>query len=101
MPLVKVGAVSRLEPGTVEEVIIGDKVFALCNVEGRITALNGACLHLGGPLGQGAISGSNVVCPWHGWEFNCASGENDYDPTQRVETYPVQVEHGDILVDLP
>jgi nitrite reductase/ring-hydroxylating ferredoxin subunit len=42
-----------------------------------------------------------VVCPWHAWEWDCQTGANDYDPAQRVATYPVTLDGDDVLVELP
>ena len=66
-----------------------------------VRALSGVCLHRGGPLGQGQIHAGHVVCPYHLWEFDCATGAYDYDPTKRVPTFEVKVEDGDILLQVP
>ena len=91
---------SQLPPDSTVEVVIHGSPIALCHAGGEIHALGGICPHLGGPLGYGAINGDSVSCPWHGWEFNCVTGRNDFDPDTRVQTYPVKIEAGDILVDL-
>ena len=53
------------------------------------------------PLGEGALHGSNVVCPWHAWEWDCRTGAYDYDPSKKVATYPVRIEGEDILIEIP
>ena len=40
-------------------------------------------------------------CPFHGWEFDCRTGANDGDEDLKLATYPVKVEGGEILVELP
>ena len=100
MSFVKVGFLSKLPPGSVTEVEIAGRTLALCNAGGTIHALDGVCPHAGGPLGQGALHDCMLVCPWHAWEYDCRSGENDFDPTIRVDTFPVRVEGDDILVDV-
>jgi nitrite reductase (NADH) small subunit len=101
MPFVKVASVSELAGDSVIEVLVGDTPFAICNVGGKISALSGICPHRGGPLGQGAIHDANVVCPWHAWEWNCATGENDMDSTKKVAACEVNVQGGDIFLNLP
>jgi nitrite reductase (NADH) small subunit len=101
MSLVKVASLSQLPADSVTEVTVGADVYALCNVGGRVTALSGTCLHRGGPLGQGALHGNYVVCPWHAWEWDCQTGANDFDPSQKVATYAIQVEGDDILLEVP
>lgn len=101
MPLVKVASLSQLPADSVTEVIVGSEPYAICNVGGRVTALSGVCLHRGGPLGQGAIDRGRVVCPWHAWAWDCQTGANDFDESQKVPTFPVQVEGDDILLETP
>ena len=101
MPFVKVASLSELPAGSVAEVTVGNEIFALCNVGGRVTAIGGTCLHRGGPLGQGALRGNHVVCPWHAWEWDCQTGANDSDPNQRVSTFAVKVEGDEILIEVP
>ncbi len=101
MPFVKVGPLSQLPPGSVMPVDIGDQTFAVCNVAGQLHALDGECPHAGGPLGEGALHGATLVCPWHAWEFDCRTGANDFDPGVTVATFPVKVEAGEILIDVP
>ena len=99
MAYAKVYSLAHLPPGMLTEVIIAGDPVALCNVAGEIRALCGVCPHNGGPLGQGAMNGPNIVCPWHAWEFNAITGENDFDRSLRVPTHAVRVEGDDILVD--
>src|SRR6476646_2809117 len=101
MPFVKVGSVSRLAPGSVMEASVTGNFYAICNVDGRIHAVSGDCPHRGGPLGQGALHGSSLTCPWHAWEFDCRTGAHDYNPDVKVSTFPVQVLGDDSLIDIP
>jgi nitrite reductase/ring-hydroxylating ferredoxin subunit len=99
MAFVRVGSVSDLPPGSLREVSVGDEPFALCNVNGELHALHGVCPHEGGPLGQGDLYETMIVCPWHAFEFDCRTGESDMDPELRVATVPVRIEGGDILIN--
>jgi nitrite reductase/ring-hydroxylating ferredoxin subunit len=101
MPFIKVGKVSEVPQDSVIEVSVGENVYAVCNVEGKLHALGGLCLHQGGPLGQGNVGNGRVVCPWHAWEWDCRTGENPDDPSQRVATYEVKVEGDEILLQVP
>ena len=78
----------------------GDKVICIANVNGSITAMDNVCLHRGGPLGQGVIEGSKVVCPWHGWQWDVKTGEAAHNPKAKVAVYPVKVENGDLMVEV-
>jgi nitrite reductase (NADH) small subunit len=101
MPFEKVATLPELPDDTVVEVTVRGEQYAICNAGGRISALLGVCPHAGGPLGQGHISEGRVVCPYHLWEFDCATGQYDFDGVTRVPTYDVKVEGDVILADLP
>lgn len=101
MAFVKAASISTLTAGSVINAEIDGKRYAVCNVDGAVHALEGVCPHRGGPLGEGAINGGNLVCPWHLWEFNCASGENDYNPSIRLARFGVEVRDQDVFIDVP
>jgi nitrite reductase (NADH) small subunit len=98
---VKLAAQSELPPeGEAKEFHLGDKVICVANVGGTISAMDNICLHRGGPLGQGVIEEDKVVCPWHGWHWNPASGQAVHNPGARVTVYPLKLEGGDVLVEI-
>lgn len=101
MALIKVGLLSALPPGSVMEAEVGEAVYAVCNFGGELHAMNGTCPHAGGPLGQGVLAADKIVCPWHAWEFDCKTGENDFDAAVKVEKYPVRVEGDEIWLEVP
>jgi nitrite reductase/ring-hydroxylating ferredoxin subunit len=96
-----VASLDELPEGALLEIIHQDKLYALCNVGGDVRALSGVCPHHGGPIGQGALEGSLVACPWHAWQFDSATGACAFNDELRIPTYAVLIEHGQILVDIP
>jgi nitrite reductase/ring-hydroxylating ferredoxin subunit len=97
----RVGAAGELREGEMLDVDLGDeRRVVVCNVGGMLYAMDGVCPHRQGPLGQGALHGTMVVCPWHAWEFDCTTGEHDYNRTLKLRLYPVKVDGDDILVDV-
>ncbi|HKM86113.1 MAG TPA: Rieske (2Fe-2S) protein [Terriglobales bacterium] len=86
-------------PNEAKEFPCGDKTICVANVNGEISAMDNICLHRGGPLGQGVISGGKVVCPWHGWEWDPKTGEAGA-PGAKVAVYPMKIEGGDVLIEM-
>jgi nitrite reductase/ring-hydroxylating ferredoxin subunit len=39
-------------------------------------------------------------CPWHEWEYDITTGESVFDPTVRVKTYEVDIENGELVVNV-
>jgi nitrite reductase/ring-hydroxylating ferredoxin subunit len=97
---VTVAKVEDVPPGTTLQIEVGDEQIALANVDGELYAVQGHCLHLQGPLGEGCLEGPVLTCPWHGWQYDVRTGENEFDGAIRLRTYPVQVENGDVQVGI-
>ena len=97
---VTVARLGEIAPGTGRQVTVGERWVGLFNLNGEYHAIDNVCLHRGGPLCEGPISGTVVTCPWHGWQYDVRTGENEFDRAIKLDTYAVKVENGDILVAL-
>ena len=64
----------------------------------EVFAAQGTCPHRNGPLAEGIVHGTSVTCPLHNWVFDLETGEAQGEDA-RIETYPVRVEQGRILID--
>ena len=95
---VTVARVDGVAPGTVTTVRAGDTEVALARVGDEFYAVQQACLHLGGPLGEGRLEDCVVTCPWHGWQYDVRTGKNEFDLAIQLETYAVRVEDGEVQV---
>jgi len=101
MPFVKIATQSDLPAiNEAKEFPCGDKTICVANVNGEISAMDNICLHRGGPLGEGVISGGKVVCPWHGWEWDPKTGEAAQNANAKVAVYPMKIENGDVMVEI-
>lgn len=97
---VKVATLSELEEdrGTIVEV--NGKCLALFQIEGKVYAIDNACPHAEGPLGEGELEENCVICPWHGWQFDVTTGLSEDDSNLKVGTYPVECQGEDVFVEL-
>ncbi|MBI3966072.1 MAG: Rieske (2Fe-2S) protein [Chloroflexi bacterium] len=107
--------VEELPPGSRRIVPIGRRGIGIFNVNGTYHALHNVCPHAGAPLCLGRVTGTTVAtapyqvewvqegeilrCPWHGWEFEIASGETITEPVERVQTYSIFVEDGQVIIE--
>ncbi len=74
---------------------------AIFNLRDRFVTIENQCPHKGGPLCDGIVSGTTVVCPLHGWRFDLDSGAAIRASLPAcVATFPTRVEHGVVLVDM-
>lgn len=106
----------ELPPGDRVIVEIDGREIAVFNVDGELYALANYCVHQGGPVCEGLLSGTVgvdddldlvyekegeiVACPWHGWEFEVRTGEHLADPGYRLPSYDVTVEDGEVYLRL-
>ncbi|HEY1867942.1 MAG TPA: non-heme iron oxygenase ferredoxin subunit [Candidatus Cybelea sp.] len=96
----KVAKVSEVAPGTTRRVVVDSMELLLCNVAGKIYAVEDVCTHDGGPLDQGELEGECVVCPRHGATFDVRTGDALTLPAVLpLMTFDVAVEGDDIYVD--
>jgi nitrite reductase (NADH) small subunit len=95
---VKMATLDNLPPGGALEVEHGGRIFALFNVEGVISAIDGICPHQGGPLADGPLDGTLVTCPWHGWQFDVRTGKTPLNNRLKQPVFEVKVEGRDVLV---
>lgn len=96
----EIGAASDFAVDTATELVVGDRIVAVCNAAGEIFALDGVCPHQGGPLGKGTVEGCILTCPWHGWQFDVRDGQSLLSPHVKHPTLPLKVEAGQVWVEL-
>ena len=81
-------------------VACGRKTLCLTHYNGKFAALDNACPHQGGPLGEGSIENGYLRCPWHGWDFDPLTGRSPGEYDDGVATYPLQVRDDGIFVEI-
>jgi nitrite reductase (NADH) small subunit len=95
---VRVAGMADVKPGQGIVAEVNGKTLAVFNVDGNFHAIDNTCIHRGGPLGEGDVDGNVVTCPWHGWQYNVATGACVNNPSAKVDVYQVKVEGTDVKV---
>lgn len=100
--MVRAAALADVPPGWVLKVRIDSLELALANCGGEIVALENACSHAGGPLGDNRLKdGCLLECPWHNSVFDARTGEVVRGPARKAQKrYPVTVADGAIYVSV-
>ena len=98
---VRIAGTADLSAGEGKTVDMEGKSIALFNVDGIFYAMDDACTHVGGSLGDGSLDGETVTCPLHGAQFNVKTGEVLGPPAgSNVKSYPVKVEGDAVMVEI-
>jgi 3-phenylpropionate/trans-cinnamate dioxygenase ferredoxin subunit len=71
---VEVCPLDELPPGAVTAAEIDGTRVCVANVHGEVFAVEDSCPHLFASLSAGELNGANIVCPWHGSEFDMRTG---------------------------
>ncbi len=113
-----VATVDEIAPGKCKLTTVQGREIGVFNVNGTFYALANRCPHAGGALCEGAVvglalsdgpgkyrlvrPGEFVRCPWHGWEYEIATGQSWCDPKSTIaRQFKVSVEAGEELVKGP
>ena len=97
-PITKVESVPLREG---RAVTVGEIEIAIFRLQDRYLTIGNKCPHKGGPLCDGIVSGTTVVCPLHGQRFDLETGMPVLASQPGcVATYPTWVDDGVIFVDL-
>ncbi len=65
----------------------------------KVSVLYGRCLHRGALLADGHISGSDLICGVHNWDYGFDTGVSAYNNSERLPKFSSWIENGDVLVD--
>jgi nitrite reductase/ring-hydroxylating ferredoxin subunit len=109
------------DPGRKVVELDGTEVGVFC-VNGKFTAFENVCPHMGGPVCQGKIiprvqeviaedktslglafskDQTSVACPWHGYEFDIQTGRHQGNPRLRLRPVKIEIVDGDLVVTVP
>ena len=118
---VMVGALADIADGDHRIYRIGALEVGVFRQGASVVAWENRCPHAGGPVCQGRIyrkveevlaadrtsqglrfsSTPQIVCPWHGFEFDVATGRHPGDPKMRLRPVEASVREGRIYVRAP
>lgn len=108
--------VEELPPGAQRVVNVDGRAILVLNAGGAYRAVRDSCPHQGAPLSAGTVGGTMVPsapheyvyglegciirCPWHGLEFDLATGRSLADPDRlRVKVYSLTVDSGALVLE--
>ncbi len=102
MPFVAVARAADIPVGQGTFVEHDGLAVAVFNAgRGRFYAMGATSPHEDGPLSEGWVEADAVVCPWHGFDFDVATGQCRVEPELSVPVYAVRIRDEQVEVDLP
>jgi len=103
---VRITTTDNIPPREGRAVCLGTREIAIFNLGDRFLATDNRCPHKGGPLCDGIVTGTSVVCPLHTWKISLETGAVERSGANAgagmaINTYPVRVEDGVIVLEMP
>jgi 3-phenylpropionate/trans-cinnamate dioxygenase ferredoxin component len=94
--------VDQLPPGERIFLEVKGRSIVIFNLAGNLFAIGDVCSHDNGPVGDGDIQGTEIICPRHGARFDIRSGKATSLPAVvDIPAYPVRVVAGMIEIGYP
>jgi nitrite reductase (NADH) small subunit len=95
------GEVSQIPPGEGRTFEVAGRRIAIFHTRGgAMYATQAYCPHLGGPLADGLVGGTSVICPLHDRTYDLRTGQGP-ESECGLRVYPVSVgDDGKIFVDM-
>jgi nitrite reductase (NADH) small subunit len=93
-------SLDELADGAMAETIVSGRAVAVARVGDNVYALDNACPHAGGPIGDGTLEGTTVTCPFHGWAFDVTTGACHVDASKPLATYATTIVEGTVCVQV-
>lgn len=94
----RVAAVEDIPAGTMKGVLLGDHPILIVNLGEEYCAITNACGDGPLPLEFGTLSGSELVCSWHGCRYDVRTGARLDGSPDRLAVFPVAVAEGEVRV---
>lgn len=70
---------------------VAGRMIAVFFVDGKYTAIDDLCPHMGASLATGYVENGGVTCPWHAWRFCVSTGTWLDNPKSTVRVNPFEV----------
>lgn len=89
--------------------LLGQRIVLWLDEQGKAVAARDRCCHRSAQLSKGQVVDGNIVCPYHGWRFNCEGNcvlvpqledGSQIPKSYQITTYACQERYGYVWVCL-
>lgn len=119
MAAVLIGKVSDFKLRDRKVVVVGEREVGVFRLGPDFYAWENSCAHMGGPVCQGKVLSRveerigadrrslgfrfsetqvNIVCPWHGYEYDIRTGCHQGNPAVRLQSVPLEVRGDEVYL---
>ena len=79
--------------------LVADVDLVIIRFDDQVSVLYGRCAHRGALMSDGHVSGDNLICGVHGWDYRLDTGVSEYNNSETLPKFNSWIEGGQVLVD--
>jgi len=98
-PLRPLARLSDLADGVPVPIDADGTPLVALRIGNAVSVFEGLCPHQGSRLADGEVVDGHLVCPGHGWRFDCASGRRAGDPRTCLHRFSAHVAEDVLAID--
>jgi len=95
---VKVATWSELEDRSPTYALVADVDLVVVRYDDQVSVLYGRCQHRGALMADGRISGDNLICGVHGWDYRYDTGVSEYKNDELLHKFVAWIDEADDAV---
>ena len=82
-----------------QHALVADVDLVIVRFDDRVSVLYGRCAHRGALMSDGFVSGDNLICGVHNWDYRMDTGISEYNNSETLPKFNAWVEDGQVCVD--
>ncbi|NND17285.1 MAG: Rieske 2Fe-2S domain-containing protein [Silicimonas sp.] len=79
--------------------LVGEVDLVVVRFDDEVSVFYGRCLHRGALMADGFVSGKNLICGVHYWDYRLDSGVSEYANDEALPKFQSWVDDGQVWVD--
>ena len=99
MKNISVAKYEDLQDRKPEYALVGEVDLVVLRIDDEVSIFYGRCLHRGALMSDGFVSGDNLVCGVHNWDYRLDTGVSEYANGEALPKFSSRVEDGEVYVD--
>lgn len=89
---VKVATWSELEEKKPSYALVADVDLVIIRYDNDVSVLYGRCHHRGALMADGHVSGKNLLCSVHGWDYRYETGISEYNNDEALHKFSAWID---------
>ncbi|NND22489.1 MAG: Rieske 2Fe-2S domain-containing protein [Silicimonas sp.] len=79
--------------------LVGEVDLVVVRFDDEVSVFYGRCLHRGALMADGFVSGKNLICGVHYWDYRLDSGVSEYANDEALPKFQSWIDDGQVWVD--